>query len=52
VQTRAYAPLPQIYSIDRKKHIIITAGQERFAEQFDRLYADEGFGLTIEKGRE
>lgn len=22
--------------------------EKRFAEQFDRLYADEGFGLTIE----
>lgn len=23
--------------------------EKRFAEQFDRLYADEGFGLTVEK---
>ena len=26
--------------------------EKRFAEQFDRLYAEDGFGLTVEKGRE
>lgn len=26
--------------------------EKRFGEQFDRLYAEDGFGLTVEKGRE